>query len=354
MKKIFKVFYDNKPAGTWDEHGTSQTKSHQMQFTENFLAWELCTDRLTRRWTDMILSYTPNDVTGYTWNFYNNCIYNLETFFSSLEELNQSIDQINEKQLFDCDPGYKLDIDLIKKTSDLTTLSDSELEKLNQIHYIFESVMLKTDVSNDMYKFLERLNSLVHTCEKYFIINDVGNIQDFLREVYFTVIRIEREKTSRKIPHITLEDDDYRTFNFTNEINGSLTLDFATVGKDLSHAAHTNDLALVANDEVKHQLYAKPYVSWSIDNRTFGTTSNQQHEYMQNLIKTWAEENNIEQYGYDYTELRYTPGRHKLGDPLFNFDSAVSIITKNPYVVGIRIEDENGSIIWSANENIDN
>lgn len=347
MSKIFKVYYADKPAGVWDEHGTSKTSPNEMLFTENFLSWELNEDPLTVRWLDMVTAMEPEDVFGYSWNFYNNSIQSVETLFSCLEELNSSIDTINRDGLFECDPKYKLDIDAIRASNDLTIFSETELFKLNQIHFIFENVMLKTSVNSTMYKFLERLNSLVHTAEKYFVFRDLSKIKFHMKQSYLSVIRIDKLPESPKLEKFDLTDDDYIKFKYYHEINGSLVLDFATVGKDLTHAMNTDDVDLIKNQEVKHQLWAKPYVSYTINDKTFGHTEPIYHDDMVERVEAWAIKNNISEYGYDYTEPKYTPGRHKLGHPQFDFEQGRELILAYPYIVNVSIEDNAGNTLWT-------
>lgn len=347
MSKIFKVYYADMPAGRWDEHGTSETDPTEMRFTDNFLSWELNEEPLTLRWLDMVMSYTPEDIFGYSWNFYNNSIQSIETLFSCLEELNSSIDIINRDNLFECDPKYKLDIDTIRASNDLTVFSETELFKLNQIHFIFENVMLNTSADSTKYKFLERLNSLVHTAEKYFVFKDLSKINFHMKESYLSVIRIDKLPESPKLAKFDLTDDDYVKFRHYNEGNGSLALDFATVGKDLTYAMSTDDIDLVKNQEVKHQLWAKPYVSYVINDKIFGQTESIYHDHVVKKLEAWSNKHNIKQYGYDYTEPKYTPGRHKLGHPQFDFDQGRELILSNPYIVNVSIEDNTGNVLWT-------
>ena len=170
---------------------------------------------------------------------------------------------------------------------------------------------------------MERLNKLVHSLEK-------APNSKFGESFY--VIRHSSDHVKAQFPLLT--DEMYRCFENNTE-NGDLYSDFFTVGKDLGHAYHTNDVELIRNNEVKQQSVVSGAVAFALDNNQFGNRTNNQE---QTAYWNWCKANNAELYGYDYTEPKYNLGRAPVGRATATLKQMTDTLSTTPYVVGVEIE----------------
>tara|TARA_B110000483_G_scaffold137128_1_gene163960 strand:- start:1530 stop:2345 length:816 start_codon:yes stop_codon:yes gene_type:complete len=210
------------------------------------------------------------------------------------------------------------------------SLSDAErANRLNRIHYAFELELendtVQRNAEPEFFASLERLNKLVHSLEK-------APNSKFGESFY--VIRHSSDHVKAQFPLLT--DEMYRCFENNTE-NGDLYSDFFTVGKDLGHAYHTNDVELIRNNEVKQQTVVSGAVAFALDEKQFGLKKNNTE---QSAYWDWCKANNAELYGYDYTQPLYNLGRAPVGRATVNLHQMTNILTSTPYVVGVEIEQE--------------
>ena len=208
------------------------------------------------------------------------------------------------------------------------SLSDAErANRLNRIHYAFELELendtVQRNAEPEFFASLERLNKLVHSLEK-------APNSKFGESFY--VIRHSSDHVKAQFPLLT--DEMYRCFENNTE-NGDLYSDFFTVGKDLGHAYHTNDVELIRNNEVKQQTVVSGAVAFALDNNQFGNRTNNQE---QTAYWNWCKANNAELYGYDYTEPKYNLGRAPVGRATATLKQMTDTLSTTPYVVGVEIE----------------
>lgn len=222
--------------------------------------------------------------------------------------------------------------------NEFSVLQGSEIEKLNSLHFFFETEMYKLKKVNTAYEninlkkqinLLDQVNELVHFLEKTNTI--VKNQQWF--------INIKQTPPNGGISYKLLPKD-YK--DFTNPVAGDLILDYATVGKDLNTAFVTNDVELIKNNEVKQQEYLTNGVSI-----TFYDKQENNYEEGKKRYYEWCATNNVDKY-FDYTQPKYNPGRHVLGKIEQNLYTAEDFNKKvfkvTPCLLGMLLTDDNDNI----------
>ena len=225
------------------------------------------------------------------------------------------------------DLNFQIDKSLKLNINELT----SEVHKLNELHFIFESeqpnLMTTTgELTEELYLF-ERINQLVHFLENIERSNKI-NLQHLL------VIRPANFTNRYK-----LQAEDYADFTVIN--SGDLVCDYATVGKDLYACYCTNDINLIKNNEVKQQEYLTDFVALHFRNYVDRDVNFKKYF-------DWCEKNQIDQY-IDIHSPFYNPGRHVLGhvdaDIKNQEDFYQKIVAKTPQVLGTFFSDDSGNII---------
>lgn len=235
-------------------------------------------------------------------------------------KLNETIEAVKKLNLFDIPDSLKLD------TEDYKII---ELDKLNELHFIFESVsheQLKNHPNRDtLFNFLETINNLVHVCERYIPTLDNAVEQQF--HSYRLIADIE---------NLPMEDSDF--VNMEIDIKNTAMVDFATVGKDLGTCFYTDDKELVRKKEIKQQEFIKPFLSFEWG----GFPKDSTDEYK--LYYEWAEEAETSKYGYNVKEPKYNLGRVVVGDLLnkesINTSDISKVLYKFPNFVDILLTDE--------------
>jgi len=216
--------------------------------------------------------------------------------------------------------------------------------KLNELHEIFELWSLDTsdDVdldhrdiqgeeiegfehygyfNDEMKSMFEHINWYVHDLEWYLR----GTLRDPDFKDYFYVVRNSWRREigggEFETNAIKLTDDD---FNQMERVRpwGYLNLDFATVGKDMSHAFRTKDPVLIERQNIAQQKYIRPAVNLKFQNKVFpappgevkfiGEEDFTKGEY--DIYYKWCKDNGATKYGYDYKSPPYNMGRIPLGE----------------------------------------
>ena len=267
----------------------------------------------------------------------------VQGFLDSRTKMNELIDYL------DIDPSLKLnDKDLY----------DIDIEVLNELHLIFEQELPKAhnrvSAKEITIKELqpiknawEAVNYIVHMNEKTqeFAENcPLERIDELLAEdyIYSTTLGVQYIPPGDEINKFRewdMVDEDYE--HFTTGRNGqNLVLDFGTIGKDLYSCSLTNDVALASQERLlSQQITYNPWASYDF------TTTNKDKTL--DKYNKWIKDNNL-----NYTEAKYTPGRHILSDELIshpNMKDPVTfynnIIKRTPIIEGFVITDDNNKSI---------
>ena len=226
-------------------------------------------------------------------------------------------------------------------------LDSSQLWKLNELHEIFEVWTLETSTSTsnidhrdvkgekidgfehngirteEMVLLFEHINWYVHELEWYL----TGDLSDPNYKDYFYVIRNSWSRLVKDewIPNsLKLTDDDYNQMERVNMF-GKMYLDFATVGKDMSHAFRTQDNILIERKNITQQKFFRPAVNIKFINREYieppddfeGINWIAPHDFTEKDYKVyydWCEKSGATKYGYDYKSPSYNLGRICMGE----------------------------------------
>ena len=259
-----------------------------------------------------VVDQGSNDL-AYHYNYYKS--KNHETAKHAKVEMNRVIDQINKFEK------------AIPESLKLITHTDIiEHDKLNELHFIFETntINLKStdEKYNELFALYEKVNQLVHYIER-------PNDNHYSNDSCLIVIR---PLSHADLKHVQLVDEDYEYF--TKIQNGDLALDFSTVGKDLWYCCATNDMELIKNNEVKQQQYIRDCVAMYFNKVRVPSNFNGFYE--------WCKQNKVDEY-IDYTLPMYRPGRHVLGHIDQDINDAETILSKTPVILGAYLSYEDGT-----------
>jgi hypothetical protein len=183
---------------------------------------------------------------------------------------------------------------------------DVETEKLNALHLYFENVsnmpeiqgMIDYSRQEDMFVYIEEINQLVHSMEKWEPRED-----GFLE--FFGVGRLHSPNMSVLLENLT--DEDYN--NFTDAFKwGDLSLDYFRVGKDLEACVPSNDVELVKTKGLEQQIT----VHTAFEMRFKEDLDSHSTENSTRRRKEFIKENNLDQY-YDFSLPMFSAGRIVLG-----------------------------------------
>ena len=225
---------------------------------------------------------------------YNNYVSpSWDTIKTARITMNNVIDEVNSNGWFEVSEDLKLDVE---------DKSDPQLEKLNELHYIFESNLISYNekynnkiIVTPLFRALESMNNLVHVCEKW-----DGNENP-------TVFNVFRMIEHDDLEWLHMEDDDYNRMEIFNF--GYIELDFGTIGKDLGTCFETNDVELVKRQEIKQQEWIRPFLA-----QKFLMPKEPEGDWKPDHYYKWCNDNKVEEYGYNYKEPQYNLGRVILGE----------------------------------------
>lgn len=325
----YRLHFKSTPVGRTDSSGTHYITSEYPP-GENVVEWEILNNVVADAFvysTRLVLNNTSSsDISPDRWIAWNQYGKHLtwDSWKRDCDLLNAELDYCAELGYVPFDDSYRVSID---------QTNEERLEKLNAIHFAFEKELenhkVQLTATEDFLKSLERLNRLVHSLEK--------SPNSLFGETFY-VIRHSSDHVRSMYPKLT--DEMYELFA-NNTMNGDIFSDFFTVGKDLGHAYHTNDVALVQNREVKPQSVVSAAVAFGLDRSQFKTayqTKDTCPTYTS--YYAWCELNGVRDYGYEYTEPQYNLGRAPVGKLLdHDYASLTETLQATPYVSRVELID---------------
>lgn len=318
----YHIHLHSEPHGVLDPSGTCRLSEYPQG--ESTLTWDICDNPVAETFITVTKSIL-NQSYGTTQSPKNFIEWNRYGKHLSWSSWNSDAELLNAEMQLCSNNGYVQFNNTFEIKAHLTP--EEITSRLNRIHFAFEKELENPEVQRsaepEFFASLERLNKLVHSLEK-------APNSEFGESFY--VIRHSSDHLKANFPQLT--DAQYRCFENNTE-NGDLYLDFFTVGKDLGHAFHTNDVELIRAGEVKQQSVVSGSVAFAMDRAQFGLLSNnhEQARYWQ-----WCKDANAELYGYDFTEPRYNLGRAPVGRASQTYSQMENILNATPYVVGVSIE----------------
>ena len=319
----YRLHLSRYPVGEMNETGTNYVRG-QYPKGRNVVEWDILDTPVGDAFITSfnLVSHSRDNWLG--WNRYQKHL--------DWETVNQNISQLNQELIF-C-----IENDFLSFTKDdlidiNLTNADRSL-KLNKIHFLFESELLKIQqqelvVDPIYHQTLERLNKLVHSLER-------DPSHDHTEADQFYVVRWNSETAKSFFQPLT--DEMYDLFT-TNVETGDLFSDFFTVGKDLGHAFHSNDVELVKKQEIKQQAVVSASVAFALNRAHFKLPTDNINSIERQRYYMWCEYHQVDVlYGYDYTAPMYNLGRAPvatLSD--IDFDQLETIFTETPYVCKVEI-----------------
>lgn len=322
--KVFCIFSDNKNVSLFGTNKiTTENLSQELNNSNNnIISYTLNDTPLTKkfiteweRYRKIQIDFEKGSKLTYHYNYYTSI--NQESIRLSKIEMNNTIQRLQQL-------GYDLSNDLILNLD----IDDNEMDKLNELHFIFEKSMVELSLKDEHYdeKFMlfEKINSIVHFIEHD---HETGS-----SSCYVSVRPLTRTDVTRYM----LVDEDYQSFTFVN--GGDLLADFSMVGKDLYACSSTNDVELVMRNEVKPQDSLTDFIFMVFESGKNDSSIFDRHF-------KWCKDNQIDKY-LDYNQPKYKPGRHVLGridQPIYSgTDFIKEIYSKTPMFLGYYVGYDDG------------
>lgn len=236
-------------------------------------------------------------------------------------EMNSIIDEINSKyKEFTIPEELYLNIDP----------DDPQVDTLNLLHEYFEDASNYNNMHGrnriaDLYVLLEKINFLVHRME--------GGYSN--KHKYILVVRSSSIPRSK---YYTLQPNDYSMFEPV--VQGSLYIDYATVGKDFFNCVFSDDVELVKSNKISPQLYITPSMTFKISNQHEEDDVETIAEEMTAFARHWVETNNLESY-VNLDDPNHSYGRIKLGtlSDGYELEECIQTVATHPYLYSISIEE---------------
>jgi len=320
----YTVHLHSEPHGVIDDSGTHRLIEYPQG--ENTLTWNLIVSSPVvkafvhshKMIVNNLMEVDDQPVNFIDWNRYGKHV-SWDSWNRDADSINREMDYCKSNGFIEFDDTYSISDDLVES---------ERIDRLNRIHYAFESALedesVQLTASPEFFASLERLNKLVHSLEK--------PPNSAFGESFY-VIRHSSDNVRSEFPLLT--DDMYNCFE-NNMMNGDLYSDFFTVGKDLGHAFHTNDVELIRNREVKQQSVVSGSVCFALDYGNFGVSNPQ---YQRDNYHKWCKQNEAAVYGYHYDEPKYNLGRAPLGRATFDYPHMKNTLQQTPYVVGVELHE---------------
>lgn len=265
--------------------------------------WEMFDRRHSYAWADLMTKWketwpegVPTFKDGGKW-FLSATEEDFKSYIKEIKELVERIDSIGEHYV-----GSQDIHENITRT------------ELNRIHEEFHKYVETCDKETSNPKIREtealchRLNDLVHLTE--------------IAEVNRHKQRPDKRVIATATPHMQVDYDeqDYNHFETTMR-KGYVYVGYATPGKNLYHCFCDNDVPVVEKKLVRQSQGLSNELHIEFDG---ATEIDQQFENQhKSAFYEWCEKNNVRDYGYDYTQPQYNPGRIPLAKPLDDMDDLI-------------------------------
>lgn len=273
-----------------------------------------------------IKNFKSADILNYHYNYYPTV--SAPALLQAKKEMNETLDELRTF-------GYEIPDTLYLNNN----VNDPENHKLNELHFVFETELLKLDWNTNpnykrLYTLFEKVNNVVHFIELTPQTEVAWQTLD--RHSNFNMAI----RTNSMSEYYQLQDEDYADFG--QPLGGDLVADFSTVGKDLFVCSCTNDVELVHRNSVNQQRYLTDYVFLMFSTHKLDPWMHRNHY-------KWCEDNKVGDY-LDYNAPMYKPGRHVLGKNeqglITGKDFYDHVIARTPELLGCYLSQDDGTPIF--------
>lgn len=275
-----------------------------LENNEKWFKWEILDRRYAYAWVDLMVEWkktwegqSPTFKDGGKW-FLSATEEDFRSYINEIKILVDKIDDIGEHYVGSQDIHENI----------------TRFE-LNRIHEEFHRYVEMCDKETLNPKVREteslchRLNDLVHLTE--------------IAEKNRHEKRPDKRVIATATPHMQVDYDvsDYEFFETTMR-KGFIYLGYATPGKNLYHCYCDNDISVIENKMVRQSQGLSNELHIELDTPNTEIDTNYESWVMENYYK-WCEDNNVKDYGYNYTDAIYNPGRIPLAKPIDSMDDLV-------------------------------
>lgn len=244
--------------------------------------WEITKDPLAQKWLD-ILRNCPRATEDYNSDYDWWSVGHTEEHFNTIKERMKTV-----SSKLNAENGFEIPLEWYENLN---------RENLNRLHKKFHEIAENLSMPN---LDVNMLNYTVHVAESC-----LTNISNQTRTGYFVYFY----NTFANIP---LTEEDYQSFNCYNVKPGQLVLSYSTIGKNLYHCYVDNDMTIIKSRMVRPKQTLTSSTSLYING-----------QYQPNEpagFYKWCQDNQIDQYGYDYTAPEHTGGQCIIGNPVGVWD----------------------------------
>jgi len=346
------------------------------------LIYEVQDTPIAKKWTELLIATMNSRFNSYPTGWWAHPDYNAEYFEKIWEKMfldvcawnNSEVQQLKSRNMNE-DPAYQLGdykkwrfykhsyrkepyivpeefhIKMEQKCPPRETKKEQEKLQiiLNDLHERFH------EISEEMSSWikpnrvliadspLNRLNTDIHTLEH--LLHQTNNTVHHSNNCCFYL-----DGPTKWDKHSTpLTEEDYKTFNYTAN-HGDMIVGYHTVGKNLQHCWHDNDIVLVKKGMVRPQLKLSTEVICIFsqeENLTDHTDQSHQIEKMWD----WVVENNLSEY-VDKNDIRhsanYGPCVAKIINPITMEE--INKIYHEEKLKHVELVDQNTMLKWKSDD----
>ena len=283
------------------------------------------TKKLITLWPAYLKQQSADNDCTYHFNYYPTPTVDL--LLTARIEMNETITQLNTH-------GYVIPDSLRLDLNKVSSLTTSDIEKLNQLHFLFEKNVIAIEKDNpnilQITHLWEKINNLVHFIEPTPVTPQKNSFFNFVARV---LVQNPNE-------YYRLQDEDY--MHFTQPDGGDLLADFSTIGKDLFACFTSNDMELVKKGEVKQQEYLTDWFTLAFND--WKNSPDVRPRYYK-----WCETNQVGKF-INFKSPKYNSGRHVLGkidQYIYTSADFYNKVFKNtPKFLGYILCDDKDNIVY--------
>lgn len=238
-------------------------------------------------------------------------------------------------------------LDYIEKIKNLVDLIDSigehyvgsehiteniSRDELNRIHEEFHRYIEKVKSISDKTDTIQQTEELCHQ------LNDLVHLTEIAKKNQ-TEQQPDKRIIATSLPHMQVdyEEEDYDSY-VSSMCEGWIYVGYATPGKSLFHCFSDNDVQVVKDQLVRQSqgLSNELHIELSGKDKV---DLNFEKE-IKDKFYSWCEEHQVVDYGYDFRNSIYNPGRIPLAFPIDDVSTLIKFFdSKQGSIVDILFED---------------
>jgi hypothetical protein len=201
-------------------------------------------------------------------------------------------------------------------------------------HYVGSENINEDITREELNRIHEEFHKYVETCEKDSPNRDIRETEELCHKLNDLVhlteiseknrhqIRPDKRIIATAVPHMQVDYDESDYDNFTCTMcRGWIYVGYATPGKNLFHCFCDDDMSVVEKGLVRQSQGLSNELHIELDGEE-NIVSEYEYGIKEKYYK-WCVDNKIEDYGYNFRNSKYNPGRIPLAKPIGDIDDLV-------------------------------